>query len=159
MKTYMNKNTSVHPILQFLAGILFCELVGNIPTPLTISAIDNWYATLNKPFFNPPNWLFGPVWTVLFLLMGISLTIVWQKRGDLRWFWIQLALNVVWSLIFFGLQNPGMALIEILTMWLTIIMTIRSFRKLSRIAAYLLLPYLGWVTFAALLNAAIWWLN
>lgn len=148
-----------YPIVTYICSILFCEVVGNIPTPATINSINSWYLYLNKPFFNPPNWLFGPVWTILFLLMGISLGIIWRKNGNLFWFWIQLVLNVLWSFLFFGLKSPGIALIEILLFLFTIVMTIHTFKKTSKTAAYLLFPYVAWVSFATLLNAAIWWLN
>ncbi len=156
MATQLSKK---YPIVTYMCSILFCEVVGNIPTPATINSINSWYLYLNKPFFNPPNWLFGPVWTILFLLMGISLGIIWRKNGNLFWFWIQLVLNVLWSFLFFGLKSPGIALIEILLFLFTIVMTIHTFKKTSKTAAYLLFPYVAWVSFATLLNAAIWWLN
>ncbi len=156
----MNKKSILNNSkFQIVASVLFCELVGNIPTPLTVNSINNWYSTLQKPFFNPPNWLFGPVWTILFFLMGISFALIWQKKGDLRWFWVQITLNVLWSILFFGARSPGIALIEVIFFLGAIIMTARSFWKKSHLAAYLLFPYIAWVSFATLLNFAIWVLN
>jgi tryptophan-rich sensory protein len=124
-----------------------------------------WYETLDKPFFNPPSWLFGPVWTILYVLIAISGWLVWRQsgfsrtRGAMLLFFGQLALNLLWTAIFFGLRAPGLALVEIWILWAAILLTALAFRSLSRLAAVLLLPYLAWVTFAAILNAAIWWLN
>jgi translocator protein len=141
---------------KFMIAVLLTQTAGGIGAIFTTPKIQTWYVTLNKPFFQPPNWLFGPVWTLLFLLMGIGLYIVWNKKKSLtdkvfNWFWIQLALNIVWSLLFFGLENPGLALIEIVFLW----MAIRRMMK----DIPLQLPYLLWVSFATLLNAAVWWLN
>jgi benzodiazapine receptor len=124
-----------------------------------------WYETLDKPFFNPPSWLFGPVWTILYVLIAISGWLVWRQsgfsraRGAMLLFFGQLTLNFLWTAIFFGLRAPGLALVEILILWAAILLTALAFRSLSGLAAVLLLPYLAWVTFAAILNAAIWWLN
>ena len=132
---------------------------GILGSLVTIQAISGWYQTLVKPSFNPPNWIFGPVWTILYFLMGISLYMVWIRKGNLKWFWVQLILNSLWSFLFFGLKSPGMALIEIILLWVAIILTIKSFMKVYRTAAYLLYPYLAWVTFATILNFSIWILN
>ncbi|MCA8936575.1 MAG: tryptophan-rich sensory protein [Planctomycetes bacterium] len=122
----------------------------------------DWYRQLEKPFFNPPNWIFGPVWTTLYLLMGISAWLVW-RRGSSGWalklFIVQLALNALWTPVFFGLHALGAALIVIVAMWLAILATIIAFWKLSRPGAAMLIPYLLWVSFATLLNASLWWLN
>lgn len=137
-------------------------IVGSI---FTTPEIKTWYPTLVKPSFNPPNYLFGPVWTILFVLMGIALYLMWQvKNGKnkdeaLKIFWLQLGLNVAWSLFFFGLHNPFLAFIDILGLWLAIFVSIKKFIRVSSTAAYLLLPYLAWVSFAALLNFAIVRLN
>jgi len=152
---------------KLIISVLGCELVGFLATPFTISAIPIWYATLNKPFFAPPNWLFGPVWSVLYLLMGVSFFLIWKqgfkKKKSIRnagmFFLVQLGLNFIWSPIFFGLRLPELALIVIVAMGIFIILTIRKFYQLSKWAAYLLVPYLLWVSFATLLNAAIVLLN
>lgn len=143
-----------------------CELVGVLGTPFNISAIPTWYTTLNKPFFAPPNWLFGPVWTLLYFLMGISLYLIWKegwqkKRGKTagKVFLGQLALNGIWSPIFFGLRAPLLGLIVIMAMWTMIVITMKKFYPVSHLSCYLLIPYLVWVSFATLLNTAIVLLN
>lgn len=152
-------------ILHCLGFIILIELIGNIGSLATFSQIDTWYTTLAKPAFNPPNWVFGPVWTTLFALMGISLYLVWlraekpQFKTALAIFSPQLTLNVLWSFIFFGWHQPGLAFAEILVLWVAIAATISIFYKISRLAAWLMIPYLAWVTFAAILNFAIWQLN
>lgn len=125
-----------------------------------------WYAALVKPPLTPPNWVFGPVWTLLYTLMAISAAIVWTRAGSLSslgrtsgWFLLQLTLNALWSAIFFGLHTMGLALLEIVLLWCTIAMTIRSFAAISKPAAWLLAPYLCWVSLATWLNAGLWWLN
>lgn len=142
----------------FLA-VLITQGAGGLGALATTPQIGNWYVYLNKPFFSPPNWLFGPVWTVLYLMMGVSLYLGWQKKVNLKWFWVQLGLNTLWSFLFFGLESPGWALVEIAILWIAIVMTIKSFWAKNRIGSYLLLPYLLWVSFASVLNGAIWWLN
>ena len=146
--------------------IAICQLAGLIGTIFTIGAISTWYTTLNKPPFNPPNWLFGPVWTILYTLMGISAYIVYRKglnsnnvKEALNIFWLQLFLNSLWSIIFFGMKNPPLALIEIIFMWIAILVTIIKFYKISKTASYLLIPYLLWVSFASILNLFIVLLN
>lgn len=125
----------------------------------TISAIPSWYATLSKPFFSPPNWIFGPVWTILYILMGVSLYLVWLKKKVPTVFWVQLILNAVWSIIFFGIKNPALALVDIAAFWIAIVLTIKTFYKINKVAGNLLIPYLLWVSFAAFLNYNIWILN
>jgi translocator protein len=125
----------------------------------TVSSIPTWYVTLNKPFFSPPNWIFGPVWTILYVLIGISLYLVWTKKKVPSVFWIQLFLNAIWSIIFFGLRNPAFALINIIALWIVIILTIRSFYTINKLSANLLYPYFVWVSFASILNFSIWILN
>ncbi len=129
-------------------------------------SITTWYAALRKPSFSPPNWLFGPVWITLYALMGISLYLVWKKglkqksiRTGLLFFGAQLFLNSLWSIIFFGMKNLLYAFVEILILWTTILITIYLFWKINRKASYLLIPYIIWVTFAALLNFSVWRLN
>jgi tryptophan-rich sensory protein len=144
------------PILVGLVGALFT----------TDDSINNWYANLSKPPFTPGNWLFGPVWTVLYILMGISVFLVWRKglenkavRNALLWFIVQLALNALWSPLFFGLRSTLLGLIDIFLLELAIIATLICFEEISRPATLLLVPYLGWVTFAAILNLSIYFLN
>ena len=153
-------------ILKLIASILICQGVGSIGALFTSPAISTWYTTIQKPSFNPPNWIFAPVWTLLFLMMGISLYFVWNKGWEDKKikiavfiFSAQIALNIFWSLLFFGLQSPFYAFIEIIILWLAILLTIISFYKISKIATYLLLPYILWVSFAAVLNFSILILN
>jgi benzodiazapine receptor len=139
-------------------------IVGGLSGYFTASNIATWYVTLNKPFFNPPNYLFGPVWTVLYLMMGISLGMIINakhsnKNKSLIIFSIQLVLNFFWSVIFFSLQSPGWAAIEIIALWLSIIYMIRNFYKINKWAGWLQIPYLLWVTFASVLNISIYVLN
>ncbi len=152
--------------LKFIVSIVIAELVGIIGSFLTMPSIAGWYAYLVKPEIAPPNWIFGPVWTILFALMGIALFLIWKKGFDTRpakialgIFSFQLALNLLWSIIFFYLNSPGAAFIEIISLWLAILATIISFAKISRPTVWLLLPYLLWVSFAGYLNFAIWQLN
>lgn len=155
---------TIKKLPSFIAAIIICELAGIFGTIFTLSAIPTWYASLTKPFFSPPNAIFGPVWTVLYLLMGLSLAIIWnskgkQKKEALIIFFTQLGLNILWSMIFFGLRNPVAAFLEILLLWLAIFSTIRHFYKIAKLASYLLYPYLAWVSFAGILNLFIWLLN
>lgn len=151
---------------KLLVSISIPELVGIISTSFTIAAIPTWYATLTKPFFSPPNWVFGHAWTILYGLMGISAYLVWMKgiqkkkvKEALTIYGVQLVLNFFWSLIFFGLRQPLIALAEIMFLWVAIAITIVQFYKISKPAAYLLIPYLLWVSFASLLNLFIVILN
>lgn len=151
-------------LLGFLAA---CFAVAGLGAVITTAqtAPGGWFDTLEKPFFSPPSWLFGPVWTILYFLIALSGWLVWRRSGfsgarvAMILYFGQLVLNFLWTVIFFGLQAPGLALIEILVLWGAILLTTLAFRPLSRLAAVLLLPYLAWVTFATVLNAAIWWLN
>lgn len=124
-----------------------------------------WYASLNKPPWNPPGWIFGPVWTALYVMMAIAAWLVWRRggfasqRSPLRWFLVQLALNAAWTPLFFGLHAPGWAFAEILMLWLAIASTVAAFWRASRAAAWLLVPYLLWVSFASWLNFTLWRLN
>lgn len=150
-----------------LAGfIALSQGAGIIGSLATTPAIRPWYSPLLKPDLAPPNWVFGPVWTTLFLLMGIAAFLVWRvgvRRKGVRLalivFCLQLALNTLWSVIFFGLQSPGAAFVEIIFLWLAIAATIVMFAKFSKPAAWLLAPYIAWVSFAAYLNYMIWMLN
>lgn len=152
---------------KFIISVIICEGVGSLGAIFNIGSIDSWYTTLQKPFFNPPNWLFAPAWTILFFLMGVALYYVWknyeQKKHQaqiaIKFFIIQFILNVLWSLFFFGWQNPGLALAEIIALWIFILVTLVKFYQVDKRAGYYLIPYLAWVTFAAALNFSIWYLN
>lgn len=153
-------------ILIAVVCILFCEGIGLLATPITIHAIPTWYATLNKPFFSPPNWVFGPVWTMLYLFMGLSAFLVWEKgiqkkkvMQALSIFALQLFLNFYWSFAFFGGRNIVWGFAVIVMLLLAIIATIKLFYPLSKTASYLLYPYLAWVSFATLLNTSLLFLN
>lgn len=152
--------------LKFIISILLCLAAGFIGSLFTTPSISSWYPSLIKPFFNPPNWIFAPVWTALFILMGVSLFLVWKKgfkkiqsKKALAFFSIQLVLNILWSVLFFGLHSPLSALICIILLWIAILLTIITFYKLSRTSAYLMIPYILWVSFASVLNIAIVALN
>lgn len=152
--------------LKVFLTILLCEGVGLLATPFTIAAIPTWYASLHKPIFSPPNFVFGPVWTALYLLMGIAFGIIvnknWQNkkvRITVVVFLIQLFLNFTWSVVFFGLKSPFLGLVNILLLFTMIIVTIFKFQAVSKNAAYLLVPYFIWVSFATLLNFSIVILN
>ncbi|HJX05972.1 MAG TPA: TspO/MBR family protein [Candidatus Nanoarchaeia archaeon] len=147
-------------------SILICLLAGFIGSFFTITGPGSWYANIEKPSFNPPNWVFAPVWTALFILMGIALFLVWkqgfanpQVKTALLIFAVQFILNILWSAFFFGLKSPLLAFIEIIVLWAFILLTIINFYNLSKPAGFLLIPYILWVTFAAALNFAIFWLN
>lgn len=149
-----------------ILAIVISEAAGIIGSVFTTPAIVTWYATLARPALNPPNWIFAPVWTTLFALMGVAAFFVWRKglgRKDVKIalaiFIGQLVMNTLWSIIFFGLHNPGLAFMEIIFLWLAILATIIAFYRISRPAAYLLLPYILWVTFAGYLNFMLWRLN
>ena len=157
------KNTKFKSLIISLA---LPFLAGGIGSYFTAPAIRDWYSTLNKPFFNPPNWIFGPVWTLLYIFMGLSLYLYWTaivnksiKLIGVRIFLIQLGLNSLWSVVFFNLQSPLSAFIVICVLWMMIFLTIREFMKVSQIASWLLIPYLAWVSFATILNFSIMYLN
>lgn len=152
--------------IKLTISILACLILGGLSGISTTSAITGWYSTLIKPSFNPPNWIFGPAWTLLYILMGISFALIWNKgiekkeiKNALGIFVFQFVLNLVWSFLFFGMQNPAIAFLDIIVLWLAIIITIKKFFPINRTAAYLLIPYLLWVSFASLLNVSIWYLN
>lgn len=154
----------MHKYIKILLSILLCVSVGVIASYFTIAEIKTWYAGLAKPDWRPPNNWFGPVWTTLYIMMGISLGIVWssssaEKPKAIRLFAIQLLLNGAWSIIFFTAHQIGWALVDILLLWIMILLTFVQFQKVSGIAAWLLVPYLLWVSFAAVLNFAIWRIN
>ena len=153
--------------LKILIFVVICLAVGYLSSIVTKSSVETWYPTLKKPSFNPPNWAFPVAWTTLYIFMGIAAGLVWDKiiikkeevQKALLFFFIQLALNALWSILFFGLKNPMLALVEIVLLWLIIYETFMKFNKIDKIAGYLFIPYLFWVTFAIILNANIWWLN
>jgi benzodiazapine receptor len=149
---------------KLIFSIVICQLAGVIGSFFTVSSVSTWYVTLNKPFFNPPNWLFGPVWITLYFLMGISLYLIWNNvdkdtKSARIVFFIQLGLNTLWSLLFFGLKSPFLAFIEIIVLWLFILLNILFFYQKSKAASYLLIPYFVWVSFASVLNFSIFYLN
>ncbi len=151
-------------ILLLASCILLTLSVGGVSGYFTVAEIAGWYSTLHKPSFNPPNYVFGPVWTCLYLLMGISFYLVLTshaapRRQALVFFWVQLIFNFFWSLIFFNMHQVGLALVDIVLMWLAILGMIITFYKINKVAALMQLPYLAWVSFATCLNAAIWMLN
>lgn len=153
-------------ILKLIISIVICQLAGVIGSLFTRPAIPTWYATLRRPSFTPPNWIFSPVWITLFVLMGISAFLVWNKglsdkevKIALSIFAVQLILNVLWSVMFFGLRSPLAGFIEIVILWIVILLTILYFLKVSKAAGILLMPYILWVSFAVALNFSIWRLN
>lgn len=176
-----------HPS-RLIFSIIICQLAGVIGGFFTSKSVSTWYTTLNKPSFNPPSWLFSPVWITLYLLMGISLYLIWtstdtdqdkkqrktksannkeskdenknkKNKKALTWFYAQLGLNTLWSILFFGLRQPLLSFIEIIVLDVAIFMTMVSSYKLSKTATYLFIPYTLWVTFAAILNFSLWYLN
>lgn len=183
----------VRQAIALVVSLGICFLAAGLGALATTPNIEGWYATIEKPTWNPPNWIFGPVWTTLYAMMAVAAWLVWksqfaaesaeglaeqggrlesnssvklpglQRAADVRralgLFAVQLILNLTWSLIFFGLQKPGWALIEIAILWLAIVATALAFWRCSRVASGLLVPYLAWVSFAAVLNGTIWWLN
>ena len=153
-------------IFGLIIAIGLSLLAGAIGSFFTFNSIQYWYQFLEKPALNPPGWVFGPVWTLLYVLIGIALFLVWKKgwkkkavKIAMNLFFIQLGLNALWSILFFGLQNPLLAFVEIVILWLLIVITMEKFYHISKPAMWLLIPYLLWVSFASYLNASIWLLN
>ena len=174
---------------KLILAVIICQLAGVLGSLFTSPSIQTWYASINRSALSPPNWVFAPVWITLFLLMGISLYLIWAskdnsidnklivkksrlknklvikasinplKKAALIFFSIQLALNILWSIIFFGLHNIWLAFLEIILLWAFILLTIIKFYKISKPAAYLLVPYFLWVSFAAVLNLSLWMAN
>ena len=147
-------------------AVVICLLVGFLSSFAVQSSIDTWYTTINKPSFNPPNWVFAPVWTILYIAMGIAAGLVWARGFYHKWvqtalyhFGFQLMFNAMWSVVFFGFQQPFWALLVILTLIVLIVLTIKWFKVVSNLAAWLMVPYLLWVCFATALNFSIWTLN
>jgi tryptophan-rich sensory protein len=156
----------VKKTLTILAFILVCELAGFVGSVFTTPSIPGWYAGLVKPPFNPPNWIFAPVWTTLYVLMGLSAFLVYEKgpkksevRKALTVFAVQLLLNALWSIVFFGAHQILGAAVLIVILWAMIMITIRLFSPISKAAAYLLVPYILWVSFATVLNISLYFLN
>jgi benzodiazapine receptor len=152
-------------ILKLVISLLLPLSIGAISGIFTSDAIPGWYETLKQPSFNPPNWVFGPVWTTLYFLMGISLFLIWKQVSDkernraLLVFIIQLILNFGWSFLFFYFHQIGLAMVDIVLLWLSIIFMILLFYRIKSMAAFINIPYLLWVTFASILNAAYYFLN
>ena len=153
-------------IKKLLFSLALCLSAGGIGSYFTMPSIGTWYAFLEKPVFTPPNWIFGPVWTLLYIMMGIAFYLIWKKEANdvvkstaVTLYIVQLALNFLWSFVFFYAQQPGWALVNIILMWIFIFLTILWFGKISSLSAWLLVPYICWVSFATVLNYAIWKLN
>ena len=151
---------------KLIIAILIPLVVGFTSGFFTAGNVTGWYQTIQKPSWNPPSWIFGPVWTTLYILIGIALFLVWRsdvaesvKNTAIILFAVQLVFNFFWSLIFFEMHEPGWAFAEIVVMWVLILLTIFSFGKVSSLAAWLLVPYISWVSFASILNYTIWRLN
>ncbi len=164
---FEQKNFFMQKNLRIAAIVLTCLAVGYFSSLVTRDNIPTWYATLKKPFFNPPNWVFAPVWTILYIMMGIAAGRVWNKvdsdqqnvKKGMYFFIIQLALNALWSYLFFGMHNLFLSIIEIILLWLMIYETYSQFKKVDRLASKLLIPYLVWVSYASILTASVWYLN
>ncbi|OGF20566.1 TspO protein [Candidatus Falkowbacteria bacterium RIFOXYB2_FULL_38_15] len=151
---------------KFIISFLLCQGAGMIGSIFTVSAIPLWYATLEKPALNPPSWVFGPAWLLLYTLMAFSIYFIWEKglkssenKFIFYFFMAHLAVNALWSIFFFGMRNPLLALSDIVLMWMMIIVLIFKFYKVKRLSSYLFIPYLLWVTFATYLNYSVWMLN
>ncbi|WP_437226836.1 TspO/MBR family protein [Planctomicrobium sp. SH661] len=157
--------TNAKRILGLVFFLAVCLGVGGLGAIATTPQIDGWYRTLQKPSWNPPAWVFGPVWTTLYILMAIAAWLVWMKsdsktaRLPLGLFSVQLAFNLAWSWIFFYLRQPGWAFLELVALWILIVATTISFSRFSKLAAVLMAPYVGWTTFAGVLNFTLWRLN
>ncbi len=149
-------------LLGFLAASFAAAAIGGAATA---EHVRTWYPTLAKPSWTPPGWVFGPAWTLLYILMSVAAWRIWRRRelpgarAALRLHFVQLVLNALWSVLFFGLMRPGLALVEIVILWTLLVVILRAFLRLDRVAGLLWLPYVAWVTFATALNASIWWLN
>lgn len=153
-------------IIKLIIAVAIPLVVGGISGYFTVTGVESWYLTLQKPSWNPPNWIFGPVWTTLYVMMGIALFLVWKEdtSSELKaiaviLFAVQLLLNFFWSFIFFKLEQPGWAFVEILVLWLMLLACIFAFGQVNKTAAWLLVPYISWVSFATILNGTIWKLN
>jgi len=158
----IKKNRRIIEILKCVGYIILCLLIGIVGALFTKTGPDSWYSQLHKPIFNPPNWIFGPVWTLLYIMMGIAIYLAVKNKvstNSIKIFAIQLSVNLLWTILFFGLENIFLAAIEIIILLGFILWTIKVFYKKSVTAAYLLIPYALWVTFATCLTWAIFILN
>lgn len=159
------KPSALQQVLGLAAFVLICFAAAGLGGLVTLPRIPTWYADLAKPAWTPPDWIFGPVWTAFYLMMAFSAWLVWRQAGlagarlPLALFGGQLVLNSLWSVLFFGLQSPGAAAVEIILLWAAIMATLLAFWKRSNLAGALLVPYLAWVSFAAVLNVTIWWMK
>lgn len=148
--------------LALVGFVVLCLAVGSLGGWITAQPVVDWYPMLAKPSWTPPSWVFGPAWTVLYILMGIAAWLVWRKgnaQGTMLIFAAQLLLNFAWSLLFFGARSPGLGVIEVIPFWIAVALMIFAYSFKSRVAAWLMVPYLVWVSFAAALNASIYMLN
>jgi len=153
-------------IVKLAGSIAACEGAGGIGSIFTVASIPTWYAALEKPTFTPPNSVFGPVWVTLYLLMGIAVFLIWRKGLEAEGvkpafiiFWVQLVINVLWTVAFFGLKSPFAGVVLIILLWFAILFTIVRFFKVSKVAGGLLIPYIAWVSIASYLNVGVWMLN
>ncbi len=154
----------IKKIFKLFLSILVCELAGVIGSFATNQSVSTWYQNLKKTPISPPDWVFAPVWTIIFALMGVSLFLILEGKGKNKkkalWFFsVQLFLNILWSFLFFGFQLPLIAFLEIIILWIFIFLTIKEFSKINKQTKWLFLPYIIWVSFAALLNFWIWFIN
>ncbi len=150
--------------LKLIISLLIPQLVGGLGAWATFTSVQSWYPTLAKPAFNPPNWIFGPMWTLIYVLMGIACFLIWKskhprKKQLLILYGVQLFFNALWSPAFFGLQSPGLGLLVIIPLFVLIVFCVIQFKKVSAPASWLMVPYLLWVGFASMLNFSIWMLN
>jgi len=152
-------------VRQILAFVLIFLITWCAPLTGFFGVPGEWYAALEKPSWNPPSWIFGPVWSLLYTLMAVAAWLVWRKGGwparrkELSWYGVQLLLNAAWTPLFFGLRQPGLALVEIVLLNLAVALTIAAFFSINRTAGWLMIPYQLWLLFAAILNATLWWMN
>ncbi len=151
---------------KLIISILICQVAGALGYFFATGNIKNWYQFLEKPIFNPPDWIFALTWIALYTIMGISVFLIWKREqkdicahSALKLFWIHLFFNVVWSIIFFGLHSPGGALVDIIILWILILILLVKFFRINQWASYLLVPYFFWISFVTLLNFSIWYLN
>jgi tryptophan-rich sensory protein len=157
--------TTARQVIGLVVSVAVCLGCAGIGSLLTMPAISTWYKTIRKPTWNPPNWLFGPVWTLLYLSMAVAAWLVWRQSETssvslaLALFGIQLALNLAWSAIFFHYHQIGAAVVDVVFLWIFILATTPEFWKVAPAASWLMVPYLAWVTFASILNATVWSLN
>ncbi|MEM7454760.1 MAG: TspO/MBR family protein [Planctomycetota bacterium] len=165
MNTNLQKKSPAASIIGLIVCIAVCFAAGAVGGFATSSSVNGWYVDLAKPSWNPPGWIFGPVWFTLYVMMGTSLWLVWrgasfdQNRFAIGWFGFHLVLNSLWSILFFGMRQPGWAFGEIILLWISIVVSMLLFKRFSGVAVALLVPYLCWVSFASVLNYTIWQMN